>query len=552
MLRRHDLLWIPLLLSVGCSDDAPGRPGTATDQPGTGSETEAAATDDLTSGSSGEGGATGGPPLPTGGEPACVSGDACPPGSACVEPDGCASGFCVEGICCDTACEGACESCAPAGTCVPVSSDAQPECAAGWALGLGAPVDIEEAPNSNFDRGTSIAVDEEGNIYLVGTYNQQVDFGGGVAIAGADDPFVASFAADGTYRWHTQFGGPGHDTGGGVAVIPGTNEIVVVGAVSGDPGLPGNWPESGLRGFVAKLDRTSGTVTGSRALDATEQSRANAVTADAGGIYVAGGFHGTFEVGIPRVSTGDEDMFAVRLGIDLEPTWNWADGDIRKDLGRAIAVNASGGVAITGYISATDESQDIIVTGFSSPLGGAPTWRNLYPSPPGGAAKGHAVVWTPEGDVVMTGFFTGPVNFGQTTPDGGGRDGVLLRLDGATGTTGWAITYGGPGDDTSRGVAVDPAGNLLVTGDFSDSVVVGAPLTSNGGKDVFVGMFMPDGTPAWTRAYGGVSNDNGNAVAFAPDGSLYAGGHFRESATFDTAAMVAAEGADIFVMRLSP
>lgn len=506
----------------------------------------------MTSDSSGEGATTGDPPLPTGGDAPCASGDACSPGADCVAPDACASGFCVDGICCDTACESVCETCAPAGTCTPVSPESQPECAAGWVLGLGAPADVEADTGGNFDRGTSIAIDDEGNLYLVGTYNQQVDFGGGVITAVGDDPFVASFASDGTYRWHTSFGGTGHDTGNGVAVIPGTNEIVVVGAVSGDPGLPGNWPKSGLRGFVAKFDQTTGAVVVSRTLDATEHSRAMSVVVDAGGmIYVAGGFRGTFEVGSPRVSAGDEDMFAVRLDAALQPTWNWADGEEGKDLGRAIAVSASGDVALTGYFSAAEDSQDIVVTSFSSPLVNTPAWTNLYPSPPSGAAKGHSIAWTPEGDVVMTGFFTGAVDFGQTTPDGGSRNAVLMNLQGTTGMTNWAITYGGPGGATFRNVAVDPLGNLFVSGDFSDSVTIGVPLTSNGVKDVFVGMFAPDGTPAWTRGYGGVSNDNGNAVALAPDGTLYATGHFRENATFDAAAMVAADGADIFLMRLT-
>lgn len=552
MLRRHQLLWVPLFLSVGCSDDDAGRPGAATGQPGTGSGAESG-TDPLDSDSSGVGGVTGDPPLPTGGGAPCASGDACPPGAECVAPDGCASNFCVDGICCDTACEGACETCAPAGTCTPVSPETQPECAVGWVLGLGAPADVGEEAEDNFDRGTSMAVDDEGNVYLVGTYNQQVDFGGGViSTAGSDDPFVASFGPDGAYRWHNTFGGTGHDTGGGVAVIPGTNQVVVVGAVTGDPGLAGNWPKTGLRGFVAKFDRTTGAVGGSRALDATEFSRALSVAADAGGIYVTGGFRGTFEVGNPRVSLGDEDMFAVRLDVaSLQPSWNWADGDTGKDLGRGIAVNAAGGVALTGYISASEDSQDIIVTSFPSPLGAAPAFRRLYTSPLSGAAKGHSVAWTAAGDLVMTGFFTGPVEFGQSTPDGGGRDAVLTSLNGTTGITNWAITFGGPGDDTSRSVAVDPLGNLFVAGDFSDSATIGAPLTSFGGKDVFVGMFMQDGTPAWTRGYGGVSNDNGNSVAPAPDGTLYAAGHFRESATFDATAMVAAEGADIFLMRLT-
>lgn len=51
------------------------------------------------------------------GDPVC--GDC--PGTACtVGVDTCASGFCVDDVCCTTSICGECETCAPAGTCVPV------------------------------------------------------------------------------------------------------------------------------------------------------------------------------------------------------------------------------------------------------------------------------------------------------------------------------------------------------------------------------------------------------------------------------------------------
>ena len=546
--------WIPVLLCVGCADGSSGwSGGTNGTAPGQ-ADTDSGDTDmDAEEGSGGA--ATSAQPGDTSGGATCLDGDGCEIGDPCSSPDTCASGFCVDGVCCETACDGVCERCDPLGTCISDSPASDPECAgeeeeSTWTIGLGAPVDVEAEPNSNFDRGSSAVVDEVGNVYLVGTFNQQVDFGGGVNVAAADDPFIVSFTPDGTYRWHTRFGGPGHDTAGGVALLPGTNDIVFAGASTGDPGLPGTWPDGQLNASVATFNRDNGTVTGARALEATEQSRSIAVTADASGIYVTGGFRGTFQVGGETPSVGEEDLFAVRLDATLQPTWTWTDGATLKDLGRGIAVSPAGDVALTGYISASEDSEDIVVTRFSAPLGGAPAWRNVYSSPPAGAAKGHAVGWTPDGDVVMTGFYTGPVDFGQAAADGGGRDAVLAKLDGATGTTVWANTYGGASDDHFRSLAIDAAGNIFIAGDFSDTVTLDVVLTSNGGKDALVAKFDPDGNVLWSRAYGGASNDNGNAVTLSTDGMLFTAGHYRERTTFDTVALSAAEGADIFLMRL--
>jgi cysteine-rich repeat protein len=56
-------------------------------------------------------------------------------GAACSTNEGCATGFCVDGVCCNTACTGTCQSCSVAGsvgTCSPAPLDTDPdnECAA--------------------------------------------------------------------------------------------------------------------------------------------------------------------------------------------------------------------------------------------------------------------------------------------------------------------------------------------------------------------------------------------------------------------------------------
>jgi len=54
-----------------------------------------------------------------------------PKGDACAEGRTCATGYCVDGVCCDAACGGQCEACDTTGTCVPVSGKprgARPAC----------------------------------------------------------------------------------------------------------------------------------------------------------------------------------------------------------------------------------------------------------------------------------------------------------------------------------------------------------------------------------------------------------------------------------------
>jgi hypothetical protein len=69
-------------------------------------------------------------------------------------------------------------------------------------------------------KSTHVAVDDTGNVLLTGYFFANVDFGGGVIDnAGSYDAFVAKYASsDGEYLWADSFGGTDTDIGNGVAV----------------------------------------------------------------------------------------------------------------------------------------------------------------------------------------------------------------------------------------------------------------------------------------------------------------------------------------------
>lgn len=69
-----------------------------------------------------------------GAEPPADAGTPPPANQACTVAAQCASGFCVYGVCCDTACDGACQSCSQTGkvgTCSPVKNATDDTCTGG-------------------------------------------------------------------------------------------------------------------------------------------------------------------------------------------------------------------------------------------------------------------------------------------------------------------------------------------------------------------------------------------------------------------------------------
>jgi len=123
----------------------------------------------------------------------------------------------------------------------------------------------------------------------------------------------------------------------------------------------------------------------------------------------------------------------------------------------------------------------------------------------------------------------------------------------------WARAVGGAGADEARALAVDPAGGVVVTGVFSGTVdfdpdAGAAPLTAAGGTDVFVLKLDAAGGLVWARAVGGADDDTARAVAIDTTGAVYVGGAFSGLADFDPGPglrqLGAAGARDLFVLKL--
>lgn len=156
------------------------------------------------------------------------------------------------------------------------------------------------------------------------------------------------------------------------------------------------------------------------------------------------------------------------------------------------------------------------------------------------------------GDVFVGGMFTGTVSFGGTnhTSVGGSENTFVSKLDGATGNYRWTDVFGESFGDEAQHVAADPDGNVLVSGVFHGPVTIGTqPLAYHNGSDVFLARFAANGDFVWARAIGGDGLDDDAQLSSDGAGNAVVAGSFQQMVDFGAGAVPSAGMSDCFVAK---
>lgn len=224
----------------------------------------------------------------------------------------------------------------------------------------------------------------------------------------------------------------------------------------------------------------------------------------------------------------------------------------------AIATDSQRNVIIAGQFNDTIDlgggplqsvgDSDIFIAKFDS------SGRHLWSRRFGGKVRDEAtgIAIDSRDRIVVTGIFQGTLNFGQGPMTSvGERDLFVVKLD-RNGSPLWSIRNGGPGDEyTDNGVTIDTADDIVTTGLIGASASFGKePLPYKGGEDIFVAKFEADGTPSWSRSFGGAGHDYGASVATDEDRNIIVVGNFSEAVDFGGGTMQSAGASDIFVLKL--
>jgi hypothetical protein len=167
-----------------------------------------------------------------------------------------------------------------------------------------------------------------------------------------------------------------------------------------------------------------------------------------------------------------------------------------------------------------------------------------------------------QGNVYVGGYFAGTIHFGsqQFTSHISHYD-IFVAKYTADGDLLWVQQAGLNGDERVRGLAVDAASNVYVSGTYVGPTQFGtqAPLLNAGStdEDVFVAKLDASGAWQWVVGAGGSGSDGASSLALAPSGQLVVGGYFTSpTAIFGTTQLLnsqpaTASSTDIFVARLT-
>ena len=444
------------------------------------------------------------------------------------------------------------------------------------------------------DDGYSIAIDSSGNIYTTGRFRDTVDFdpGAGVAnltSAGIDDVFVSKLNSSGNFAWAKRFGGTSIDDGYSIA-IDSSGNVYTTGRFRGTVDFdPGDGTENltaagSSEVFISKLN-SSGNFVWAKRLGGSFSDVGNSIAVDSSGnVYTAGTFTSTadFDPGDGTenlTSEGNSDVFVSKLDSSGNYVWAKRFGGTDYDEGFSITLDGSGNVYTTGLFRDTadfdpgDGTENLTVVGesdksdvFVSKLNssGNYVWAKRFGGLSSDSANSVAV--DSSGNVYTTGYFSGTADF---NPDisvtenlvSSGQSDVFISKLNSSGNYVWAKRFGGTDYESGSSVALDSSGNVYTTGyfngptDFDPDVAGVATLTSAGDADIFISKLNSSGNYVWAKRFGGLSSDEGYAIAVDSSGNVYTTGYFEGTVDFNPGAGVtnlASVGiADVFVSKLN-
>ncbi len=379
----------------------------------------------------------------------------------------------------------------------------------------------------SWDQADQVVAFSDGSSVLAGSFYETATFGAGeaqqitVTSSGFSDVFVARYNADGTLAWARAAQGADYSDDVVLAALS-DESVVVAGRFRGLLTFAvGEATETTLvsvgkwDGFLARYN-ANGTLAWAHRLGGAGTDLVNGITPDVGDGFT---LVGTYTDGSPVFGDGEpkettlpyvwfmNDLFVAHYQANGQLDWATSAGGANSDTGQ-------GGDDVAESVTALADGSYLVVGRFHESL----TFSR-------GDAK----------EVTLT--------------SQNAYDGFVAKYD-STGTIDWAKRIGSSGSARMNSVSVLPAGDFILTGSFSATVVVGPgepgsiALNSAGSSDVLVARYTATGLPVWARRAGGSNLDVGEALTTFPDGSSVVVGHFSEWIAFELGSELQSKGFD--------
>lgn len=261
-----------------------------------------------------------------------------------------------------------------------------------------------------------------------------------------------------------------------------------------------------------------------------------------GNFYTTGYFGGTADFSSSTLlsTSGASDIFLMKTNPSGQLIWAVKAGGFGEDRGLSVKTDNAGNSYVTGFFygTATFSTQTITSAGgldvFVAKYNNAGILQWVVSAGGSGSDVSNAVDIDPGGNVIITGQFFGAATFGSTVitspinPQNGQYYGnIFIAMYSNNGNFLWVKQ--GVSDKDCRGmnIAADAAGNIFLTGEFSDTLTFDQAHNNNMYNAIFLVKFDSAGNELWFKKAGGsllniaygITTDNNQDVIITGEAS---------------------------------
>ncbi len=361
----------------------------------------------------------------------------------------------------------------------------------------------QQLGSSNYDTANGLAVNLEGHVFATGTTLGQL----GASSYGQADAWVAKFDSEANQQWIKQLGTGAWDSSKGIATDSQGN-VYITGYTGGN--LAGKEAQES-DAWVMKLD-AQGNEIWKKQFGGSDHDVSNAVAVDGqNNVYLAGytlgGLSGNSKSAQASAWLTKLDAQGERVWLQELGTWGWTEAS-------DVAVASDGMVYLTGSTNSNLLAQSDAWLAKYDADGNQKWVKHLCRA---GESASNAIAVDSQDNIYLAGYIkelTGELISGWA-------DVCVVKYD-SNGYQQWFKSLGEVSevDDAAHDIAVDPQGNVYVTGHTESTL--GA--SNFGDNDAWVARFDPDGNQQWIKQIGTAANDYSFAIAVSSEQDVYLAG----------------------------
>ncbi len=355
------------------------------------------------------------------------------------------------------------------------------------------------------EQSLTIKCDNQGNVYISGIFNSSSFLLGNTTLynSGSEDIFIAKYDTNGNVIWAKSIGGSNSDICYSIT-CDNQGRVYIIGSFKSQFINFGSMSLTNISNqyifFIASFD-FSGNLIWVKKIDGIAGNYADIATDNYGNVFITGDFWGSsisFS-GTTLINNGQGDLFIAKYDVLGNLQWVKSAGNSSMEMSTGIATDNLGNAYITGD------------------------------------------------------FYGSTLTLGSTVLLNTGASDIFIAKYDAMGNILWAKSEGGIIQDHSSGIATDHLNNPYITSVFLSQTLVldTISFTNNTTQyNFYIAKFDTTGNLSWAKKADGVDFNFGNSISIDNLDNILVVGDFWDSIIFENTTLAYNNGGN-FIAKLS-